>query len=122
MWTGIGAILQQTVTEPTACGSPWGGFSHEPLDGPSEEVLVAEADIAGHCLVPLPEGLGHALQLCAHLDEAVQLDARPATPHSEATHQGLRELGTQVVAHLGEGWRGTRGWQTERGEGGVRDG
>lgn len=76
--------------------------SHEPGDGPRDEVLIVKADVAGHACVLLPEGLRHALQLGAHLDEAVQLDAGSSTLHSEAPHQRLRELGAEVVAHLSE--------------------
>lgn len=79
----------------------WG--SHEPGDGTRKEFLIVEADVACHGCVSLPEGLRHALELGAHLDEAVQLDAvRPAS-HHVATNQRLRKLGTQVVAHLCEG-------------------
>lgn len=50
--------------------------SHEPGDGTREEILIADTDVAHHVSVPLPEGQRHALELGAHLDEAVQLDAR----------------------------------------------
>lgn len=84
-------------------GQPVAGGSHEPGDGTGKEILVAHADVARQGCVPLPEGLGHALQLGAHLDESVQLYARPPASHTEASHQCLSELGTQVVAHLGKG-------------------
>ncbi len=62
----------------------WG--SHEPDDGAGKEVLVAEADVARHGRVSLPEDLRHGLELGAHLDEAVQLDAGSWTAHGEALH------------------------------------
>lgn len=77
--------------------------SHEPDHGTREEVLVVEADVARHGRVPLPEDLRHALELSAHLDEAVQLDSGSRASHAEPLHQRLRELGTEVVAHLSEG-------------------
>ena len=83
--------------------------SHEPDDGPGQEVLVVEADVARHGRVSLPEDLRHGLQLGAHMDEAVQVDAGSSASHGEALHQRLGKLGTQVVAHLSEGWgRGDR--------------
>lgn len=77
--------------------------SHEPGDGPGEEVLVAEADVSCHARVSLPEDLRHDLQLGANLNEAVQVDAGSRARYGEASHQRLGELGTQVVAHLSEG-------------------
>lgn len=77
--------------------------SHELDHGTGEEVLVVEADVARHGRIPLPEDLRHALELSAHLDEAVQLDAGSRASHGESPHQRLRELGTEVVAHLSEG-------------------
>lgn len=47
--------------------------SHQPCDGTGEKVLIAHAYIACHAGVLLTEGLGHALQLSAHLDEGVKL-------------------------------------------------
>ncbi|KAG7245136.1 hypothetical protein INR49_023702 [Caranx melampygus] len=47
--------------------------------------------------------LRHALELSAHLDEAVQLDAGSRASHGKSLHQRLRELRTEVVAHLSEG-------------------
>ena len=79
------------------------GGSHEPGDSTREEFLIVEADIACHSHVPLPEDLCHALELGAHLDEAVQLDAGSPALHGEALHQRFRKLGTEVVAHLSEG-------------------
>lgn len=80
----------------------WG--SHEPGDGPRQEVLVVDADVAGHGGVPLPEELRGGLELRADLDEAVQLHAGTPASDAEALHQGLGELGAQVVAHLSESW------------------
>lgn len=79
-----------------------GGGSHEPGDGSDQEVLVTEPNVARHAGVLLPEGLCHGLQLRAHLDEAVQLDSGTLTSHCEALDQRLRELGAEVVAHLGQ--------------------
>ena len=78
------------------------GGSHEPCDGTRQEVLIAEADVARHGGVPLPERLRHALQLRAHLDEAVQLYAGAPASHAEALHQRLCELGAEVEAHLSQ--------------------
>ena len=78
--------------------------SHEPRDGTREKVLIAYADVARHAGVSLPERLRHALQLGAHLDEAVQLDAGPPASHGEAMHQRLRKLGAEVVTHLSQSW------------------
>lgn len=86
--------------------------SHEPGDGPGQEVLIVHADVSRHGRVSLPEDLRHGLELGAHLDEAVQLDAGPRASHAEASHQCLGELGAQVVAHLSEGW----GEERDRGE------
>ena len=82
--------------------------SHEPGDSSRQEVLIAEADVARHGRVSLPEHLRHGLELGAHLDEAVQMDAGSFASHGEAAHQVLRKLGAQVVAHLSEGWRRDR--------------
>lgn len=79
----------------------WG--SHEPGDGSRQEILIAETDVARHGRVSLPEDLRHALELRAHLDEAVQMDTGSSTSYGEAPHQRLGKLGTQVVAHLSEG-------------------
>lgn len=78
----------------------WG--SHEPGDGPRQEILIVEADVARHARVSLPEDLCHGLELGAHLDEAVQMDAGSSS-HGVAPHQVLRKLWAQVVAHLSEG-------------------
>lgn len=88
--------------------------SHEPGDGPGQEVLIAEADVARHARVSLPEHLRHGLELSAHLDEAVQLDAGSCASHGVAAHQVLRKLGAQIVAHLSEGWRGDNRGQIHR--------
>lgn len=95
------------VTGPRCRGGAVRGpqASHEPGDGSGEEVLVVEADVARHGGVLLPEGLRHALELGAHLDETVQLDAGSPARRGEASHQRLGELRTQVVAHLSEAWR-----------------
>lgn len=82
----------------------WG--SHEPGDGTRKEFFIVEADIARHGCVFLLEGLGHALELGAHLDETVQLDAMRPASIGEATHHHFRKLGTQVVAHLCKSWVG----------------
>lgn len=76
------------------------GRSHEPADGPRQEILVADADVASHRRVPLPAELRRGLELRAHLNEAVQLHAGTSTSDAEALHQRLRKLGAQVVAHL----------------------
>lgn len=47
----------------------WG--SNEPGDGPRQEILIAETDVARHGSVSLPEHLRHGLELRAHLDEAI---------------------------------------------------
>lgn len=47
----------------------WG--SHEPGDRPRQEILIAEANVARHGSVSLPEGLRHGLELRAHVDEAI---------------------------------------------------
>lgn len=78
--------------------------SHEPGDGSREEILIVDADVARHVRVSLPEDLRHGLELGAHLDEAVQLDARSHAWHGEAPHHGLSELGAEVVTHLSQGW------------------
>lgn len=59
--------------------------------------------MARHVHVSLPEHLRHALELSAHLDEAVQLDARSPASEGEALYQRLRKLGAEIVAHLSEG-------------------
>lgn len=78
------------------------GRSHEPGDGPRQEILVADADVARHRRVPLPEELRGGLQLRAHLNEAVQLHAGASASDAEALHQRLRELGAEVVAHVSQ--------------------
>lgn len=95
----------------------WKGGSHEPGDGPREEILIVKADVARHTRVFLPEDLRHGLELGAHLDEAVQLDAGASALQGVALHQRLRKLGTQVVAHLSEGW----GQERDRGIEGKRN-
>lgn len=55
--------------------------SHEPVDGPRQEVLIAETDVACHGCVSLPEGLRHGLELRANLDEAVKLDTGSHASH-----------------------------------------
>lgn len=77
----------------------WVG-SHEASDGAAQEVLVVHAHVAGHAGVPLTEGVGHGLQLGAHLDEAVQVHRPLLVVRGKAAHQLLDELGAQVVAHL----------------------
>lgn len=62
----------------------WG--SHEPGDGPRQEILIADADIACHCRVSLSEELRHGLELRAYLDEAVQLDTGSSASYGEALH------------------------------------
>lgn len=84
-------------------GGLGGGPLHEPGNGAGQEVLVAEADVARHGRVSLPEALRHALQLRADVDKAVQLDARSGATYAEALHQRLSELGAQVVSHLCQG-------------------
>lgn len=63
--------------------------SHEPDDGTREEILIVDADVACHVRVPLSEDLRHALELGAHLDEAVELHARSHAWYGEASHQSL---------------------------------
>lgn len=45
--------------------------SNEPGDGPGQEILIAETDVARPGSVSLPEHLRHGLKLRAHLDEAI---------------------------------------------------
>lgn len=99
-WPGHGMIQEIHIAE--RLSMDWS--SHEPCNGPRQEILIAETDVAGHGRVSLPEDLCHGLELRAHLDEAIQLDTRLSAPHTEALHQCLWKLGTQVVAHLSEGW------------------
>lgn len=96
IWHGI--ILCVHSAERLSVGS------HEPGDGSREEILIVDADVARHVSVPLPEDLRHGLELSAHLDEAVQLDARSHAWQSEAPHHSLSELGAEVVTHLSQGW------------------
>lgn len=76
--------------------------SHEPGDGSSQEILVADADVASHGSVPLSEELRRGLQLRANMNEAVQLHTGTSASDAEALHQRLRKLRAQVVAHLSE--------------------
>lgn len=76
------------------------GRSHEPRDGPGQEILVADADVASPCCVPLAAELRRGLEQHAHLNEAVQLNAGTSASDAEALNQRLRKLGAQVVAHV----------------------
>lgn len=76
--------------------------SHELRDGAGEKVLIAHAYIAGHSAVLLTEGLGHALQLSAHLDKGIELKGITHATHAVTAHQVLNELRAQVVTQLRE--------------------
>lgn len=86
------SLVQQAaplLTTKAACKVEPHEESHEPGDGTAYEVLVVHADVSGAVGVSLPEDVRHALELSAHLDKAVQLNAGPRPPHGKATHQRL---------------------------------
>lgn len=74
--------------------------SQESCDGAGEKVLIAHAYVAGHAGVLLTEGLGHDLQLSAHLDKGVKLEGITPATDTVTVHQALNELWAQVITQL----------------------